>query len=121
MNWLSNEEVKIPHLRLTVGMFLMLLVGVFLGCQISYKSKKTAEPTIKTVVVHDTTIVEKHDGGASLKGTITTLLIQYYKAGLMDASNGIIDLNNAGRFDNKNVDKIKYKDWRKMENEVMSK
>jgi hypothetical protein len=27
MSWLSYEEIKIPHWKLTIGMFLMLLIG----------------------------------------------------------------------------------------------
>ena len=50
-----------------------------------------------------------------------TLLIQYYKAGWMAASNGIIDLYNAGRFTDGNIAKIKFNDWRQIENLVNSR
>lgn len=51
---------------------------------------------------------------------VKVLLIQYYKSGWMDASNGLIDLSNSGIFDNSHVEKIRFIDWRKIESKINS-
>ena len=96
---------------------LLLLSIVIIGLAGCRDKKSTTTP----IVIHDTITVEKHDGGKMVEGTVKQLLIQYYKAGWMDGSNGLIDLSNAGRLDLPNIEKIKYTDWRKIEFDVNSK
>lgn len=97
--------------KLLTVLAVSLLIG---GCK-----QEKCDP-IK-IVIHDTVTVTKRDGGAFMDKTIKILLIQYYKAGWMDAYNGIIDLNNNNTLTDYRVRKIRDEDWRAIEKEVISK
>ena len=82
----------------------------------------------KQVVIHDTIVV--HDTVAvdygiiqkkGLDSMIKPYLIQYYKAGWIDALNSAIDLYNKENFNAHDVYSERDKYWRKMENQVNSK
>lgn len=123
MKCLSNEEVKMPHIRLTFGMVIMFLIGCFSGATITViKTHKPPEIITKEITVHDTTyIVKPNEVTPIADAAIKVLLIDYYKSGWMDASNGLIDLYNDDNLSDEFVGKLKHKDWRKMENQVNSK
>ena len=94
-------------------LLLALLIIGLVGCG----NKKTGNPL--PIVIHDTVRIETPNIRlAQMEGTIKILLVQYYKAGWMDASNGLINLSNQDNFDSKNIEKIKHTDWRKIEADV---
>jgi hypothetical protein len=75
-----------------------------------------------TIYVHDTVAVDY--GIIQKKGLdsmIKPYLIQYYKAGWIDALNSAIDLYNKENFNAHDVYSERDKYWRKMENQVNSK
>jgi hypothetical protein len=96
-----------------------ILLIISTCCLLVISSCHTHQKQQPPIVIHDTIATERPV--PMMEATLKTLLIQYYKAGWMDASNGVIDLSNAGKFDNRNIERIKKSDWRRMENQINSR
>jgi hypothetical protein len=116
----NNNLVKIMLVISGIG-FIVTAIGV-----ISISTQNEPKVITETVVIHDTIPVQKPHirnavFDAALDSTVKTLLIQYYKAGWMDGSDGVIGLHNADKFTDNQVLRLRNKDWRKMELQVNSK
>lgn len=121
MKFLSNETVTLKKSKLTIGMWLTFVLGALMVYCVNKVSREKKYDNAKQVI-HDTVIIEKRNSHPMIdESKLQGLLIQYYKSGWMDASNGIIDLNNSMRFDDKNLSILRNKDWRRIEKEVKSK
>lgn len=75
---------------------------------------------IITNTIHDTVRVDA-EIKTIMDSTVEPLLITYFKAGWMQAQNGLIDLHNAGKFNDREVEKLRWNEWAKMESEIKNK
>lgn len=67
-----------------------------------------------TVFIHDTI-------NANMDAVIKPLLLNYYKAGWVAATNRLINLYADDKFSSKNIYDFRSQDWKKMEQQINSK
>lgn len=70
---------------------------------------------------HDTVIVKKEPFIASVDSTIQTLLMEYYTAGLTDATNSLIELYNTHKFNDSSIEKQRMIHLKSMKQQLASK
>lgn len=109
---------------------LFLIMGVVHGCK-ETPNPKTISPidslsaSISKLQDNVNNVKAKFENYSTLNNitdsTLKVLLIQYYKAGWMDGSNGVIDLHNANTLTEKSLSRKQKTDWRKMEYQINSK
>lgn len=103
---------------LVIGIVVFVVTIHFLHTIYKKGREEYAPEKVKTDsvrIIHDTVV------SGVLESGLQKLLINYYKAGWMDASNELSDLYNEGRLNNVEVEKKRQAFWRKIEKEVTTK